>query len=269
MNFLIDTCVLPRSHLETAEIYRETFGPSLGFELLMMFDLPDFRDNLDRNLALFEQGPLIFHEPVWGVEHSAPPGSPAEAEGRYHMEQTLRYARMLRPEKMVYHLNNYPIVPGEKDRMLQTSLDNLAKLREQLPDVVILTENTGTRLDGTMLLDQSEFTDLCRSMRLPVMIDIGHANANSWDLFRLVCDLRDQIGGYHLHNNDGIHDLHNRLNSGTVDYAALVPYLARTTPDASFVIEYTRSVFHGQPLIEDIAMLKQLAENMHGNTQEG
>ena len=36
MNMLIDTCVLPRSRLETAKIYRERFGPSLGFELLMM-----------------------------------------------------------------------------------------------------------------------------------------------------------------------------------------------------------------------------------------
>ena len=66
MKCYIDTCVLPRSQLETGSIYRERFGASLGFELLMMFDLPDFEENLKRNLDLFASGPLVFHEPVWG-----------------------------------------------------------------------------------------------------------------------------------------------------------------------------------------------------------
>ena len=61
--------------MQTAGIYRERFGPGLGFELLMMFDLQDFEENLKNNLELFAGGPLIFHEPVWGVEHSAKKGS--------------------------------------------------------------------------------------------------------------------------------------------------------------------------------------------------
>ena len=78
MGIFIDTCVLPRSVLETGRLYRDRFGPALGFELLMMFDLPDFEDSLRNNLDLFTGVPLMFHEPVWGVEHSAPKGSAAE-----------------------------------------------------------------------------------------------------------------------------------------------------------------------------------------------
>ena len=49
----IDTCVLPRSGLETAALYRKRFCPEPGFELLMMFDLPDREEDLKRNLSFF------------------------------------------------------------------------------------------------------------------------------------------------------------------------------------------------------------------------
>ena len=53
MKIFIDTCVLPRAKLETAKIYREKYGKDLGFELLPMFDLKDFEDNLKENISLF------------------------------------------------------------------------------------------------------------------------------------------------------------------------------------------------------------------------
>ena len=259
MNVYIDTCVLPRSQLQTAGIYREMFGPALGFELLMMFDLAGFEENLRQNLDLFSGGPLLFHEPVWGVEHSAPKGSPAWEEGMYHLRLTKKYAEILHPSAMVYHLNNCAVEPSRKDRMLRTALENLDAMREMFPGIPLLVENTGTRADGTMLLDQAEFTDLCRGQKFPVLIDVGHANANGWDIRKLVRALRDQIGGFHLHNNDGIHDLHNRITDGTLDFAELVPYLDETVPDAPRIIEYSRPAFHGDPLAEDIRTLSRLA----------
>ena len=77
MQIYIDTCVLPRCRLEEGWLYRERFGEQLGFELLLMFDIPDFEANLRQNRAMLEAGPLIFQEPVWGVEHTAARGSMA------------------------------------------------------------------------------------------------------------------------------------------------------------------------------------------------
>ena len=260
MNIYIDTCVLPRSQLQTGRIYRERFGSRLGFELLMMFDLPEFEGNLEQNLDLFTGGPLMFHEPVWGVEHSAPKGSADWEKSMFHLRLTRKYAEILRPASMVVHLNNCAVPPDEKGRMLRTALDNLEEMREMFPGVKLLVENTGTKADGTILLDQAEFTDLCRERQLPVLIDIGHANANGWDLPLLIRDLQGQIGGFHLHNNDGIHDLHNRLTNGTLDLEKLIPQMNRLAPDAPRVIEYSRTVFHGEPLFEDIETLKTLSE---------
>ena len=260
MTLSVDTCVLPRLHLEEAALYREAFGEGLGFELLPMFDMPAFEGNLRENLPFFESVPLTFHEPVWGVEHTAPRGTPAWEESMYHLELTRKYAEILRPRYMVYHLSNCPVPPPEKGRMLRTSLENLEATRALFPGCTLLLENNGIRGDGTLLTDLEEFTRLCLDRQADVLIDVGHANANGWDLFRLIGDLKDRIRGFHLHNNDGIHDLHNRLRDGTIDFRKLVPFIVRTVPDAYLVIEYTRPEFHGEPLREDILYLRQLVD---------
>ena len=135
------------------------------------------------------------------------------------------------------------------------ALERLEELGDLFPDVPLRVENTGTAADGTILPDQAEFTALCLERGFDVQIDIGHANANGWDIPRLLHDLKDRIRGYHLHNNDGIHDQHRRLGDGTVDYDRLLPLIRRETPGAELVIEYTRPDLHGEPLCEDIAMV--------------
>ena len=212
MNLLIDTCVLPRCRLEEAKLYRDRYGLQIGFELLPMFDLMAFEADLENNLDLFSEGTLFFHEPVWGVEHTGPKGSIEYKESMYHILKTKKFAEILHPSDMVYHLNNDPVLPGKKDEMLRTSLENLEEMHELFPDVRLLV----------------------------------------WDVYKLTADLKDQIRGFHLHNNDGVHDLHNRMWNGTVDFDKLLPYLRSTVPDAVWVIEYTRPEYHGMPLLEDI-----------------
>lgn len=260
MDLLIDTCVLPRSKLETAQIYRERFGLKIGFEFLPMFDLMTFEANLKKNLDLFSEGTLFFHEPVWGVEHTAPKGSMEYKKSMYHILMTKKYAEILHPTDMVYHLNNCRVIAERKDEMLRTSLENLDEMRNLFPDVRLLVENTGTDADGCKLLDQDEFTDLCRDLNFDVLVDVGHASANSWDISKLIMDLKGQIRAFHLHNNDGAHDLHKRLREGTVSFDRLLPYIRETVPDAAWVIEYTRPVYHGAPLLSDIEWVLQYSD---------
>ena len=258
MTLYFDTCVLPRSHLETARLYRGLYGPSLGIELLPMFDLPGWERNLRRNLPLLQEGPLYFHEPVFGVEHTAPEGSPAWEASMYHLRLTAKYAQILHPEIMVYHLNNHPVPEDRRDEALRITLENRDKLRGMFPDVRLVTENTGSRRDGTQLLDQQEFTDLARDGHWDVLVDVGHANLNGWDLPRLIDDLKDNIRAFHLHNNDGKHDLHNRIGIGTLDFPALIRKIAATVPDAGLVVEYVRPTLHGVALAQDLAEVTNL-----------
>ena len=256
MNLYIDTCVLPRCGLEEAALYRNRCGPEIGFELLPMFDIPAFEENLRRNLTLFEAGPLIFHEPVWGVEHTAEKGTPAWDESMFHLNLTRKYADILQPAHIVYHFNNGRIPQEMKKQKLQISLENLDRMHSWFPDTEILVENTGVASDGTMLLNQAEFTALCGERDLEVLIDVGHANANGWDLTALIDSLRGRIRGFHFHNNDGQHDLHNRIGNGTLDFDRLMPFICQTVPQALWVIEYTSPEYHGEPMLEDIAKMR-------------
>ena len=156
---------------------------------------------------------------------------------------------------MVYHLNNCKVTPDQKSQMLNTSLENLEEIRGIFEGVQILVENVGTDAKGDKLLDQQEFTDLSRQKGFDVLIDIGHAHANSWDIKRLITDLKTQIRAFHLHNNDGIHDLHNRLTDGMLNFPEVMQQIRTETPDADLVIEYTSPKYHGQPLLEDIETL--------------
>ncbi len=223
-----------------------------------MFDLPGWEENLKRNLPMLMQGPLMFHEPVWGVEHTAPPPTPGWEESMVQLKLTRKYADLLHPSSMVVHLNNCPVPDGARDRMLKSALERLDELRDLFPDVPLWLENTGTAADGTILLDQADFSELCLVQRQDVLIDVGHANANGWDIPRLLEDLKDRIRGFHIHNNDGVHDQHRRLCDGTIDFHRLLPLIHRKVPAAILVIEYTRPALHGEPLCEDIAAVRSM-----------
>ena len=82
----------------------------------------------------------------------------------------------------------------------------------------MVVENAGVLERGNRLFDEQEFIDLCRREQYAVLIDIGHAWANGWSLKRVVNALADQIVAYHLHNNDGVHDSHQRIHEGTLDF---------------------------------------------------
>jgi len=251
---LINTCVFGAERFSDVRDYIAAYGNRIGFEILAMFDLPDFEDRLRENLDLLAGCSISFHGPVYCAEHSAPRGSAEYEETMWHVRKTLEYARILHSEHFVMHLNNCRVDPAARDRMLANALDNYRELRELCGafGCRVFVENTGTKLQGNVLLDQDEFTDLCRRERFDVLIDIGHANANGWDLYRLIDDLAPQIRAYHLHNNDGIHDLHNRLHDGTIDFTPLMQTIRRRTPDADLIIEYTRRDLAGPTLHEDI-----------------
>lgn len=260
MNVYVDTCVLPRCRMETAKIYRERFGSRLGFEFLPMFDMAEFEANLKENLDVFMECPLDFHEPVFCVEHTAKKGTIEYEESMYHINLTKKYADILKPKSMVYHVNNGVVIPVKKDEMLATSLENLEEMRDIFPDVDILVENVGNAVQQNILLDQAEFTDLCRDKKFGVVIDIGHANANSWDIYKLVDDLASQVKIFHLHNNDGQNDQHRRILDGTIDFPDLFGHILNKAPNADFVIEYVRPEYHGEQLMEDIETVFKLME---------
>ena len=125
--------------------------------------------------------------------------------------------------------------------------------------VVLGAENL---CDGTPPLFTGEqflrlFTDL---PDLHCVLDIGHALVAGMDIARLQRELGGRIRAYHLHNNTGRADTHDRLREGVMDWSAFAENCLRYTPDAVGVLEYLKyqdmSVYE-----EDRAYLSALLSN--------
>ena len=253
----IDTCVYGVEKLPLIEDYLQRYGDRIGFEVLPMFDLPAFEPQLVSCLDVLKRCPISFHGPVFCVEHSAPRGSAEYEETMWHIRKTAEYAKILRSTHLTMHLNNCVVEESRKQAMLKNALENYRELEDIFGafGCRIAVENTGTKLQKNMLLDQQEFTELCAGRNFDVLVDVGHAAANGWDIPLLIRDLKDRICAYHLHNNDGIHDQHRRLHDGVLDFSALMETIRRETPDAQLIIEYVRPEQEGDGLRQDIEEL--------------
>ena len=61
---------------------------------------------------------------------------------------------------------------------------------------------------------------------------------NSWDIELLIKKLKNNILGYHFHNNDGNFDQHQPISKGKINYFEILNLVKSYTPDAVIVLEY-------------------------------
>lgn len=93
------------------------------------------------------------------------------------------------------------------------------------------------------LFDQQQFLRLFHDIPgLRCVLDVGHAIVTGMDIGAVQRTLRERICAYHLHNNDGVHDLHNRLREGVFDWTDFAKNCAQYTPGAAGVLEYMNTV---------------------------
>ena len=232
MNLLVSTNVYKPGQLARVIPHLHAFRGQIGVELFPMFDADCYEEELLHCLPEFEGILVSFHGPYYETEHSAAPGTPEYAHSMNLIRQTLPYCVRLRSQYLVFHHNNIPVTEERREEMIRVS-DR-----------------------GNMLFDQDAFIQLCREEHYPVLIDIGHAYANGWDLAQTMEALKDQIVAYHLHNNDGVHDSHQRIFHGTLDFPLFLSDYQRLTPNADLVLEYSPDVADDESGIqEDISWL--------------
>ncbi len=260
MALLISTNMYRAEDLKRVFLYLEEF-PGVGVEVFPMFHEKGYEELLKECLPRLGEVPISFHGPYYRAEHSVTAEErPAVYEDTMRMvDQTLEYCRILGSRYMVFHHNNCRVTPEKKEEMIRVACENF-RVVEKLYEpyrIPVVVENAGVRDRKNMLLDQKEFIDLCRKENYRVLIDIGHAHANGWDLPYVIESLKDQIVAYHLHNNDGIHDSHQRIHNGSLDFEAFAAACRSNTPDADWVLEYAVDVADDEDGIrEDLKYLR-------------
>lgn len=153
-------------------------------------------------------------------------------------EESFKMVVKYSPKFMVLHSNEW--VPNNEITSLlkEKILEKINKLvilgRKYNVDVVI--ENVGIK--NNMVYSQEEYEEIILKNNYKSLIDIGHAFVNSWDIELLIKKLKNNILGYHFHNNDGNFDQHQPISKGKINYFEILNLVRSYTPDAVIVLEY-------------------------------
>lgn len=261
MALLISTNMYKEEDVKQVLSYVEMFQGRVGVEVFPMFHWSGYAPLLEDCLEVMEKVPVSFHEPYYQAERSAAKGSKEYGYTMKMTEETLKFSRRLRSRYLVFHHNN--AVVTDKEEMIRISCDNYRKVEDMFTPlgIPVAVENAGVSDRGNMLFDQEEFISLCLREEYPVLIDIGHANANGWDLGRVMRALKDRIIAYHLHNNDGKHDSHRRIGDGALDFEGFMKQYSALTPKADLVLEYSPEASDDREgVIEDLKRVLSLVD---------
>ncbi|AOT71480.1 sugar phosphate isomerase/epimerase family protein [Geosporobacter ferrireducens] len=241
MNIYISTNLYPANELEQIfQLMERIQDEAVGIELFPEWHDSRFADTLSKNLDRFKAYPSALHGPYYYTEHAKKKGCTEYETAKAYFIKTLELAKELNSKYIVYHHNNCPVNPENRDEILKNSVENLLELDALAKDyhVAIVVENAGVLSRGNMLFDESQFIELAKNMDNRILIDIGHAFANNWNLDYVISALKDKIVSYHLHNNDGVEDHHNRIRDGKFNINDFFESYKKYTPKADLVIEY-------------------------------
>ena len=239
MQLYFSTNAIPAAEFEKVLSYLEPFEGKLGIELFPEFDKEGYAQAVDACMDALKKYPASLHGPYYGSDFSYKAGTKEFEKSMDLLEKSLECGQRLNAKYMVYHHSNRTFQPNEKEEMLKNARENYPLIKEKCEkyNVPIVVENAGVACIDTMLLDEEEFIAECKRLSCDVLIDIGHAHANGWNLSHVMEELQDVIISYHVHNNDRTCDGHQRIFNGTLDFKKFMQDYDRFTPDADIVVE--------------------------------
>lgn len=136
---------------------------------------------------------------------------------------------------------NYPHDEAFEQDCRRRSVERLAQFNEicKAEGVHMVAENIAFGNGERWLFTQDQFIDIFRQIPdLDCLVDVGHAELAEMDVYALQEALGSRIRAYHLHDNNGKADSHQRMWMGVRDWDRFAEGVARFTPDAVGVMEY-------------------------------
>lgn len=240
MTMYISTNLYKPQQLQEIFTLVDKVAVPVGIEIFPEWQSEDFCTVIKKYHDAFRQYPITLHGPYYGTEHSKPEGTKEFAQATAYFAKTLELSQSLHAGHIVFHHNNCPVDATHKQEMIAISTENLLKLRHSAAafGARIVVENAGVLARKNMLFDQDEFIEMAGNIEEKILLDIGHAYANGWDIRYVMEKLADKITAYHVHNNDGHEDKHDRIFNGKFKFANFIDWYKMYTPDADIVVEY-------------------------------
>lgn len=240
---LLSTNMYNNENFQEALHFVEKY-PQIGLELFPLWNTTEYDNVMEKYKAKWSQVPNSIHEQYYESEHAVDERDEKYGFTMESTEKAIELAKELNSRYIVYHYNNMVVSIDKREEMLTITRKNLAKVNALAKEagVEFVIENVGVASHNNVIFNEQEFIDECLSQPNNVLIDIGHAWANGWNLEHVMDSLKDKIIAYHIHNNDGHEDSHQRIHNGTLDFDAFLEWYKKYTPNADLVLEYAANV---------------------------
>ncbi|WP_245954665.1 sugar phosphate isomerase/epimerase family protein [Paenibacillus flagellatus] len=184
-------------------------------------------------------GPISVHSPIWEL-NLASARFPMLAEYSYAVyKECLAWSAHIGAEQVVLHPSLYSTPLFLRKSSQARSIENLKRLGDDAKrlGIELAVENVGFR-EGA-LFDQDEFVRLFEDIpTITALVDVGHAHINGWNTPELLRTLGDRLGAVHLHDNDGVDDLHQPIGEGTIAWEPIWEVLRSLRHPFRSIIEY-------------------------------
>ena len=254
MNYSVSTCSFVK--LKVKRLL--TLPEDIGVEIMCEYGSTDYWNEFLTRFQATHSGRISVHSPFAFYDFAAPGDDQELFE---HFKKYFDLYHKFDGEFYVLHaFNNIDREEGEKraGEYRTRTIERIAKFDEicAAEGVKLAVENTfGNPYN---LFTQDQWLDMFAQLpKLHSLIDVGHALVSGMDVAQLQKTLGSRIVGYHLHNNDGTRDAHNRLREGCMDWNQFAENAKLYTPDATGIIEYLIED-RAEACVEDIRYLAAL-----------
>lgn len=227
-----------------------SLAPEIGIEIFYEWGCETYWELALDTIMRGRAGKLSIHAPYQG--HITEMSLTDEEDRLFeYLRQPFRLYHRYGGEGYIVHMNApYDRKPtgGERAERLKRVADRLHRFggicaRE---GVTMLVENLAFGPGQETLCDQAAFLRLfADDPSLHCIIDIGHAALGGIDVLAAQKALGPRVRAYHVHDNDGVKDLHQRIGTGVADWKRFFEGARAYTPDANFVMEYSARAVPG------------------------
>jgi sugar phosphate isomerase/epimerase len=224
--------------------------PELGVEIFYEWGSETYWELALTEIMRERTGKFSIHAPYQGsiTEMSL---TTREDEMFEYLRKPFRLYHKFGGEGYVVHMNApYAVQPSpeEKAERFKRVEDRLARLNDlcQSEGVSMLVENLAFGHGMKTLCDQEDFLRLFKNNpALNCIVDTGHAVLGGMDIYEVQKALGSRLKAYHLHDNDGQEDLHQRVGTGVIDWKRFGEGAHLYTPGAQFIMEYNINAVSG------------------------
>ncbi len=211
----------------------------------------------------FPNANSTFHSPMIDMESTSKKGTEDYKKLISNWRKTLKITQEFKSSHIVFHSNNCFINAEERKERQNNCVLNTIYLDKLCKEhgIELLVETLGIPEKGLPLFSEDEFIEFVNKHDLSVIVDIGHMNLNNYNYVNVLKNIGKNVKAYHLHNNDGKNDTHNRINDGTFDLNVFASCYKKYTPHANLVIEYIEIPgLTADLLLEDLKLLKKITK---------